>query len=282
MVTVKQKILIVEGNLDLADALNAYFTVQGYDVTTVHCGEDGVRACAETHPALIILDTLLADIHGYEVARRIRSSEQDTEIPILFMCEDAEIAGAPQNEEFRGDTHLPKPINVHDLRDHVVKTLLHTHQDIRTNPVTGLPEGPPVEDKLKGCLGCSHKAIMRISLNNLDAYRGRYGDTAADEVLHMIGFMVQDSVGTLGGQDDFLGHLTATVLVLVTQKELSDQFRDGILNRLQQSLEYFYPIQDRDRNALAGKRLNVGIKTLQPSDNIYPSLDLLMSSILSN
>jgi DNA-binding response OmpR family regulator len=74
MAEAKQKILIVEENLDLADMLNAYFSVQGYEVLTVNRGEDGLRACEESRPDLILLDTVLPDLHGDEVTRRMRKS----------------------------------------------------------------------------------------------------------------------------------------------------------------------------------------------------------------
>ena len=52
----KATILIIEDDLDVADMLNAYFRVQGYQVLTVNWGEDGVRAAQTNHPDLIILD----------------------------------------------------------------------------------------------------------------------------------------------------------------------------------------------------------------------------------
>ena len=46
----KSKILVVEDDLDVAEMLNAYFRVQGYEVCTVNWGEDGVRSCQTVHP----------------------------------------------------------------------------------------------------------------------------------------------------------------------------------------------------------------------------------------
>jgi PleD family two-component response regulator len=281
MVTEKQRILIVESNLDLADVLTAYFFVQGYDSTAVHWGEDAVRACQELNPDLIILDTLLEDINGYEVARRIRRDERDTEIPIIFLYEGSDSDTSQKIYEFTDYVHLKNPVNLHSLRTHVVDILLHTKQDIRTNQVTGLPEGSLVEERLRECLRSKNWAIMRISLNNLDAYRECYGNKAADEVLHMIGYMIRDTVDAMDGSDDFLGHLNTSNLVLITQQERLSQLREEILTRLIRSLEFFYPIQDRDRGTLAGKRLNIGIKTLQPDGGDFSSLDSIISCILS-
>jgi DNA-binding response OmpR family regulator len=83
----KPTILIVEDDLDIADMLNAYFRVQGYEVVTVNWGEDGIRACQTQIPDLVILDIRLPDIDGFEVARRLRGSRKTKEIPIIFLTE---------------------------------------------------------------------------------------------------------------------------------------------------------------------------------------------------
>ena len=83
----KSKILIVEDDLDVAEMLNAYFRVQGYEVFTINWGEDGARAAQTVLPDLIILDIRLPDIDGYEVARRVRTDRRTNEIPIIFLTE---------------------------------------------------------------------------------------------------------------------------------------------------------------------------------------------------
>src|SRR5512147_563598 len=83
----KSKILIVEDDLDVAEMLNAYFRVQGYEVLTANWGEDGVRVCNSALPDLVILDIRLPDIDGFEVARRLRTSRRTKEVPIIFLTE---------------------------------------------------------------------------------------------------------------------------------------------------------------------------------------------------
>ena len=80
MADVKSKILIVEDDLDVAEMLNAYFRVQGYEVFTVNWGEDGVRAAQTVMPDLMILDIRLPDIDGFEVAGRGRTDRRPSEI----------------------------------------------------------------------------------------------------------------------------------------------------------------------------------------------------------
>ena len=71
MTHIKPKILIIEDDLDVAEMLNAYFRVQGYEVFAVNWGEDGVRSCQTIHPDLVILDIPdLEDAHLHLDARR--------------------------------------------------------------------------------------------------------------------------------------------------------------------------------------------------------------------
>ncbi|MEJ5224581.1 MAG: response regulator, partial [Anaerolineales bacterium] len=81
----KAKILIIEDDLDVADMLGSYFRVQGYDVSTVNWGEDGVKTAQTILPNLVILDIRLPDIDGFEVARRLRTTRKTQDIPIIFL-----------------------------------------------------------------------------------------------------------------------------------------------------------------------------------------------------
>ena len=83
----KPVILVVEDDLDVAEMVNAYFNVQGYEVHTVNWGEDAVRACQSSPPDLVILDIRLPDIDGFEVAFRLRNNRKTKEIPIIFLTE---------------------------------------------------------------------------------------------------------------------------------------------------------------------------------------------------
>ena len=64
MADTKAKILIVEDDLDVAEMLNAYFRVQGYEVFTVNWGEDGVRAAQTVLPDLVILILTVTKWHA--------------------------------------------------------------------------------------------------------------------------------------------------------------------------------------------------------------------------
>jgi len=278
MAEAKPKILIVEDDLDVADMLNAYFRVQGYEVFTVNWGEDGVRASQASRPDLIILDIRLPDIDGYEVARRVRSDRRTGDIPIIFLTEKRDRADRLQGLELGADDYITKPFDVQELRLRVRNALRRASQDTLTNPVTSLPEGTLVNERLAECLKRSNWTMLLVSLENLDSFREAYGFVASDDVLRAVSLMVHNAMREIGTSDDFLGHIGPTDFVLVTSQERAASLQERVRSRLEQSLDYFYPIKDREQPAAQSKRLAIRIGEL--AYGTYPSVDDLKLALL--
>ncbi len=277
----KSKILIVEDDLDVADMLNAYFRVQGYEVFTVNWGEDGVRAAMTARPDLIILDIRLPDIDGYEVARRLRSDRKTNAIPIIFLTEKRDRSDRLQGLELGADDYITKPFDVQELRLRVRNSLRRTQQDTLTNPVTSLPEGELVDERLTETLTASNAALMLVTLNNLDIFRDHYGFVASDDVMRAVSMMLQNALRDTGNGNDFLGHLSATEFILVLESASLASMEERVRTRLEQSLDYFYPIKDRDQAISRENRLAVKIGTLLPSGKKMKTLEELKKALLN-
>lgn len=281
MADVKSKILIVEDDLDVAEMLNAYFRVQGYEVFTVNWGEDGVRAAQTVMPDLMILDIRLPDIDGFEVARRVRSDRRTNEIPIIFLTEKRERTDRLQGFEVGADDYITKPFDVQELRLRVRNALKRVSQGSLTNPVSGLPEGPLVEERLSEVIHKSGWALLHISISHLEAFREAYGFVASDDVLRAISLMVHNTMKETGSTDDFLGHISPTDFVVVTSPDSLVPFQERIKSRLEQSLDYFYPIKDRENAARQGDRLSIQIHEIPSIYGRYASVDQLKKELLS-
>ena len=257
----KAKILIVEDDPDVAEMLNAYFGVQGYEVFTANWGEDGVKTALEEQPDLTILDIRLPDIDGYEVARRLRNDRRTNTIPIIFLTEKRDRADRLHGLELGADDYITKPFDVQELRLRVRNSLERKGQGSLTNPVSGLPEGTLITEYLEECIKKNERALLFISLENLEAFRELYGFVASDDVLRAIGLMILNAKREVDGNDGFLGHLTATEFILSVSKLNLATLNDKIVSRLEQSLDYFYPIRDRAEAVNWDDRL--AIQTIQ-------------------
>jgi PleD family two-component response regulator len=276
----KHKILIVEDDPDVAEMLNAYFRVQGYEVFTVNWGEDGVRAGQTVSPDLIILDIRLPDIDGFEVARRLRADRRTREIPIIFLTEKRERVDRLQGFEVGADDYITKPFDVQELRLRVRNALKRVSQGSLTNPVSGLPEGPLVDERLSEAIHKSGWALLHISIIHLDAFREAYGFVASDDVMRAISLMIHNTIKETNASDDFLGHISPTDFVVIMPPEAMAAFREKIRSRLEQSLDYFYPIKDRETASKLPNRLAIMVTDVPPVFGRYSSVEQLRKDLL--
>ncbi|MFN8401852.1 MAG: response regulator [Anaerolineales bacterium] len=263
MADAKSKILIVEDDPDVAEMLTAYFRTQDYEVYTVNWGEDGVRSALQVNPDLAILDIRLPDIDGYEVARRLRTDRRTSQIPIIFLTEKRDRADRLQGLELGADDYITKPFDVQELRLRVRNALKRVSQGSLTNPVTGLPEGALVDEKLSEVFGKDGSSLLFVSLLNMSAFREAYGFVASDDVLRAVSLMIVNTMREFSRPEDFLGHLSATELVLVVPPSNLAALSEKLRSRLDQSVEYFYPIKDREQAAKRSDRL--GAKLIEIS-----------------
>lgn len=273
MTEIQPKILVIEDDLDVAEMLNAYFRIQGYDVYTVNWGEDGVRSCQTVHPDIVILDIRLPDIDGYEVAHRLRGDRRIADIPIIFLTEKRDRDDRLQGLELGADDYITKPFDVQELSLRVRNSLKRVNQGSLTNPVTGLPEGPLVDEKLAEVLDQDGAVILLVSIGNMDFFREAYGFVASDDVLRATSLMIINTMKESGGSDDFLGHLSGNDFVLIGLTSNLAVFIETLHTRLDQSMQYFYPINDRDQAVKNAPRIGVKISELLVKRGVFAGVE---------
>lgn len=276
----KSKILIVEDDLDVAEMLNAYLGVQGYQVLAANFGENGVRLCIEERPDLVILDIRLPDIDGYEVARRLRSDRRTKNIPIIFLTEKRDRADRLQGLELGADDYITKPFDIQELRLRVRNSLERLGQNLMINSVSGYPEGALVDERLEECLQKKDQALLLISLKNLETFRERYGFVASDDVLRAVSLMIHTAIQEGGSAEGFLGHLSATDFIIVISTDKITALEERIANRLEQSLDLFYPMRDREEAVNWPDRLAIKTAQIDPDAAVFHSLDELKKELL--
>jgi PleD family two-component response regulator len=243
----KPQILIVEDDLDLSEMLNAYFRVQNYEVLTAAWGEEALRISKDNNVELVVLDIRLPDIDGYEVCRRLRAQRSTQDTPIIFLTEKRDRVDKLQGLELGVVDYITKPFDIQELRLRVRNALNRVKRSAAMNPVTDLPEGELVQEKLLEMIGGDKWAVLQISINSLGEFRELYGFVAADDVLRAVTLMVRNAVREHGNEDDFIGHLGAEDFIIITSPEKVKQIRERIETRINQSREYFYPLRDRDK-----------------------------------
>ncbi|MCA9937306.1 MAG: response regulator [Anaerolineales bacterium] len=281
MPTPKQRILIVEDNLDLAEMMNAYFRVQNYEVMLATWGEDGLRLAAEQMPALILLDIRLPDIDGYEVCRQLRQSHRTRAIPVIFLTEKREREDKLVGLELGAVDYITKPFDITELDLRMRNALRRVQTNTtRDNPVTGLAEGIQVEEKLREMLTQEDWGVVLAGLDGIDRFRDQYGFVAADDVVRAVSVMLKHAMEETAGSGDFVGHVDAGTFLIITPAARAHKLADNCLARLNAAIPYFYPAaSDRQNSPSASGQLTARVRGLTARDGSFRGLADLRAAL---
>src|SRR5919109_1001774 len=107
-----RKILVVEDEQAIAEAVGARLVSEGYDVRVVHDGPEALRAASLERPDLVVLDLMLPGMDGLEVCREIQREEW---IPVLMLTARAEEADKVAGFAVGADDYLTKPFSLREL-----------------------------------------------------------------------------------------------------------------------------------------------------------------------
>jgi DNA-binding response OmpR family regulator len=271
----KPQILIVEDDLDLSEMLNAYFRVQNYEVLTAAWGEEALSLSREHDIDLFVLDIRLPDIDGYEVCRQLRTQRRTQDTPIIFLTEKRDRVDKLQGLELGVVDYITKPFDIQELRLRVRNAISRVARQTLVNPVTDLPEGEMVDERLATILKSDDTwTMLQVRISSLSRFREMYGFVAADDVLRAVTLMIRNAVREHGSNDDYIGHLGTEDFIIVTQRDNVDPIRDRIRRRIEQSREYFYPLKDRDkaREAMEANYLQIQSGHLSNTDGPFESV----------
>lgn len=120
----KQKILIVDDDVNIAELISLYLTKECFDTLMVHDGEEAIAQFAQYQPNLILLDLMLPGIDGYEVCREIRKSSS---VPIIMLSAKGEIFDKVLGLELGADDYIIKPFDSKELVARVKAVLRRFH-----------------------------------------------------------------------------------------------------------------------------------------------------------
>jgi two-component system OmpR family response regulator len=113
MTRAPHRVLVVDDEPNIADVVAMALRYQGFEVATAGTGEEALAAVGTFKPQLMVLDVMLPDVEGFEVARRLGARR--AEVPIIFLtardATDDKIRGLTVG----GDDYVTKPFSLEEL-----------------------------------------------------------------------------------------------------------------------------------------------------------------------
>lgn len=117
-----KKILIIEDELILAEALKERLGHVGYDVDVAYNGEDGLEKIIANKPDLLILDILLPGINGYDVMKRL--NDDNVDVPVLVISNSGQPVEIEEIKKMGVEDFIVKvDFSLQDVEDKVKKII---------------------------------------------------------------------------------------------------------------------------------------------------------------
>ena len=270
-------IFLVEDDFDLSEMLSAYFRVQGYVVHQASRGNEAIEQILADLPDIILLDIRLPDMDGYAIARRLREARRTQNIPIIFLTEKRERQDKLAGLELGAADYVTKPFDIQELRLRVRNALRRAKHNTLSNPVTGLPEGILVLERLEMMLTQPEWGLVIAGVRGLSHFRDRFGFVATDDVSRAVTLMISNAVQEMGQEDDFIGHADSGDFIIVTSAHHSKKIAQRCLTRLTPSIQYFYPAIERQRlfELPDSQKLTIQVADLTSTDVDVTDIDQL-------
>jgi len=212
-------ILIVDDELEIRKMLSRLLARAGYRVLETDRGVTALRIVKEQTPDLIVLDAMLPEVHGFDVARRIKGSRRYGHIPIVMVS--AVYRGWRYAEDLRQtlgvDDFIEKPFTLQDV----------------LGRIQGLLGGKEPSEKPPASAAAEASAeVERALAEGIEAYRAGRLDEAVDRLrravaIDPLAFRLRFQLGLLYGRK---GQVFDAVSELETAVSVNPQHFPAVKN----------------------------------------------------
>lgn len=134
-----ERILVVDDDRDIVRLVRSYLEKAGYQVVTAYDGETALKVLRREQPHLLILDLMLPDKDGWDVARLVRSDSLMAATPIIMLTARVEDNDKIVGLEIGADDYITKPFNPREVVARV-RALLRRTQLQQASPVPKILE----------------------------------------------------------------------------------------------------------------------------------------------
>lgn len=125
------RVLVVDDEKTIAELVEMTLRYEGFDVVTAGDGTSALQSVRQRQPDLVVLDIMLPDLDGFEVAKRLR--DERLSVPIVFLTARDTAEDAIRGLTLGGDDYVTKPFSLGELVARVHAVLRRTRGEQSTS-----------------------------------------------------------------------------------------------------------------------------------------------------
>jgi response regulator RpfG family c-di-GMP phosphodiesterase len=211
------KVLAVNSDPEIINILEANLAHADLEVISTRSGHKALDEVYKKKPDIIIIDSELPDIDGFELCQKLKDSEFTYHIPVILITDKAH--GNKKIGELLNavNYYITKPFDPKNIVDLVLSYLKQKERVENLSPLTGLPNETQVYAEINGLLERRKIfAAMYISMHDLRSFNRVYGYEQGDRTIRLLADIIVDAVRIFGNSDDLAGHLGGDKFVIIS------------------------------------------------------------------
>ena len=110
-----ERILVIEDEPDILEVMEYNLRREGYRVTGVRDGEEGLERIRREFPDAVLLDLMLPGLDGLELCRRVKNDPNLRAIPVIMVTAKGEVDDVVAGLEAGADDYIAKPFRPREL-----------------------------------------------------------------------------------------------------------------------------------------------------------------------
>jgi len=120
------RVLVVDDERNITDLVVTALRYERFEAVAAADGREALKLADSFHPDLIVLDVMLPDLDGFEVARRLRQGEGSTRVPVIFLTARDATVDKVEGLRLGVDDYVTKPFSIEELVERVKAVLRRT------------------------------------------------------------------------------------------------------------------------------------------------------------
>lgn len=250
----RYRILVVDDDPQIRRIIRKMVTEAGYEFLEAGSGTQGLVIAVRQRPDLILLDVMMPEMDGYEVARRLRDNPRTANIPVLMVTALGNAGEKIHGLETGADDYITKPFDAAELRTRIQVHLRRSARDLSASPLTNLPGNPSIEQFIRNRLDKHIPiAVLYFDLSYFKAFNDEYGWLKGDKVIKMLGELIAQEVESTEDASSFVGHVGGDDFVAVTSPERAESVAQRVIKRFDTKIGEHYDAVARDSGYMHGK-----------------------------
>lgn len=212
-----KKIVIAEDDDAIAHMVNMALGDAGFLCLRAETGAEALRLVRVHTPDLLVLDVMMPEVDGLEVARTLRADVLLSKTPILMLTALGTVDNKIDGLDAGADDYLVKPFDLRELAARVRALIRASRRERDRNPTTSLPGSSSVEEHLESVLAAGEPCtVLHVDVCGFDAWADHVGFSRAEEAVAELGGFMLERVKAHADRAPFVGHLGGTDFVALS------------------------------------------------------------------